>query len=143
MYTLLMVLFIILCLFLTLFILIQQGKGDWGLGSMGGSQMLFGGSGGQEFFEKITWILGGLFIFGALGLSILKSKEVRQSVLADVQVSKEQRTEQKPLQPAATQQLPINSDDDRDDVEAQAANEAQPLQPAATTNEGPQTPSQA
>ncbi len=139
MYTLLMVLFIILCLFLTLFILIQQGKGDWGLGSMGGSQMLFGGSGGQEFFEKITWILGGLFIFGALGLSILKSKEVRQSVLADVQVSKEQRTEQKPLQPAATQQLPIDSDD----VDTQAANETQPLQPAATTNEGPQAPSQA
>jgi preprotein translocase subunit SecG len=81
MYTLLMVLFIILCFFLALFILIQQGKGDLGLGSMGGGQMLFGGSGGQGFFEKATWIMGAIFIFGSLGLAILKSKEHRASAL--------------------------------------------------------------
>ena len=82
MYTFLMVIFIILCLFLALFILLQQGKGDMGLGGLGGStQMLFGGSGGQEFFERITWFLGALFIFGSLGLAILKSKEVRESRL--------------------------------------------------------------
>ena len=84
MVTLLMVLFVILCLFLALFILIQQGKGDMGLGSLGGGgQMLFGGSGGQEFFEKLTWIMGALFILGALGLTILKTKQMETSRLKE------------------------------------------------------------
>ena len=74
--------FVVLCLFLGLFILIQQGKGDMGLGSLGGStQMLFDGSGGQEFFVKTTWILGSFFIFGSLGLAILKSREINRSRL--------------------------------------------------------------
>lgn len=77
------VLFIILCFFLGLSILIQQGKGDMGLGGLGGGgQMLFGGSGGQDFFEKMTWVMGALFIFGALGLTILKTKEVSKSQLS-------------------------------------------------------------
>ncbi len=85
MFTFFMVLFVIVVFFLAIIILIQQGKGDMGLGSLGGStQMLFGGSGGQEFFEKITWILGTIFILGSLGLAILKSKEVRTSRLQGV-----------------------------------------------------------
>ncbi|MFH1644348.1 MAG: preprotein translocase subunit SecG [bacterium] len=85
--TVLMVLFILLCLFLSLFILIQQGKGDMGLGSLGGgTQLLFGGSGGQSFFEKATWIMGFIFIFGALGISILKSKEHGMSRLKDITI---------------------------------------------------------
>ena len=61
-------------LFLILFILIQKGKGNMGLGALGGgAQTLFGGSGGQDIFQKITWILGGIFMAGSLGLSILKS----------------------------------------------------------------------
>lgn len=76
------VLFVICALFLAIFVLIQQGKGDMGMGSLSGStQMLFGGSGGQTFFEKTTWILGAIFMFGALGLSVLKSREIRSSRL--------------------------------------------------------------
>lgn len=83
MFTLLMTFFVILAFFLAFFILLQQGKGDMGLGGLGGgTQMLFGGSGGQEFFEKITWVLGAIFVFGSLGLSVLKSKEARESQLA-------------------------------------------------------------
>lgn len=82
MITLLTILFIILCFFLAIIILLQQGKGDMGLGSMAGGQMLFGGSGGQTFFERATWIMGAIFIFGSLGLAILKSKEVRSSRLS-------------------------------------------------------------
>ena len=60
-----------------------------GLGSLGGSsQLLFGGSGGQSFFEKITWIVGAIFIFGALGISIMRSKEHGMSRLKDVTVQK-------------------------------------------------------
>jgi len=82
MFGFLMFLFVLVTFILAGFILLQQGKGDMGLGSLGGStQMLFGGSGGQEFFEKITWVLGAIFILGSLGLAILKSKEVRTSEL--------------------------------------------------------------
>lgn len=46
-----------------------------GLGALQATnQMLFGGSGGQDTFEKITWTLAAVFMFGALGLSIAKSK---------------------------------------------------------------------
>ena len=63
-------------LFLALFIVIQKGKGSMGLGALGGgAQTLFGGSGGQDLFQKITWVLGILFMAGSLGLSILKTKE--------------------------------------------------------------------
>lgn len=74
MIVLLTTLFIFLCLFLVLFILLQQGKGDLGLGGLGGAgQSFFGGSGGQEFFEKATWTMGAIFMVGALGLAMLKT----------------------------------------------------------------------
>lgn len=61
---------------LILLILIQKGKGSIGIGTMGGgSQMLFGGSGGQDIFQKATWVLGAILIFGSLGLAVLKSKK--------------------------------------------------------------------
>ena len=73
-------LFIIMCLFMVLLILMQQGKGSMGIGAIGGgSQMLFGGSGGQDLFQKLTWVLGAIFIFGSLGLSIFITKEHNKS----------------------------------------------------------------
>ncbi len=98
MYTLLMVFFVFLCIFLGFFILLQQGKGDLGVGSMQGSQMLFGGSGGQGFFEKATWIMGALFILGSLGLAIVKSRETQASILEGYTAPKVQ-----PIQPITTQ----------------------------------------
>ncbi len=78
--TLLMVFFIVICFVLILSVLLQQGKGDMGLGGLGGgSQMLFGGSGGQEIFERATWVMGAIFIIGALGLAILKSKHTEKT----------------------------------------------------------------
>lgn len=45
-----------------------------GLGSFGGSsQMLFGGTGGQDLFQKITWILGIIFMAGSLWLSLMRT----------------------------------------------------------------------
>lgn len=67
--------FIILCFLMTFIIFLQKGKGSLGLGALGGgSQMLFGGSGGQDLFQKITWVLLALFMFGSLSLSIMKSR---------------------------------------------------------------------
>lgn len=77
-YGILMTVFVILCFFLGLFILIQQGKGDMGLGSLGGgSQTLFGGSGGQDFFEKSTWVMGLVFIGIALLLTIWQPSQTQ------------------------------------------------------------------
>ena len=71
----LVVLFVFTCLLLIMMILIQQGKGSMGLGSLGGgTQMLFGGSGGQDIFQKITWVLATIFIIGSLVLALMKTK---------------------------------------------------------------------
>lgn len=44
-----------------------------GLGGLGGStQLLFGGSGGQDIFQKATWIMGVIFMGGSLMLAIMK-----------------------------------------------------------------------
>ena len=78
-YYLLVTPFIIMCFLLIFIIFLQKGKGSMGLGSMGGgTQMLFGGSGGQDLFQKATWVMVGIFLFGSLGLSIYKTKTVKQ-----------------------------------------------------------------
>jgi len=79
-YGLLLTLLVFACFLLILVILIQQGKGGLGLGSLGGgAQMLFGGSGGQDIFQKITWFLGAVFMFGSLILFLLGSRGVDYS----------------------------------------------------------------
>ena len=68
-------LYILMCCFIVFLVLMQKGKGNMGLGSMGGgNQMLFGSSGGQDIFQKITWILCALLLIGSLSLSVLKNK---------------------------------------------------------------------
>jgi protein translocase SecG subunit len=75
-YGFLLTLYLINCFFLVLIILMQKGKGSLGLGGLGGgAQMLFGGGGGQDLFQKITWVLGSIFMAGALILSLMKSTE--------------------------------------------------------------------
>ena len=65
---------------LLMLIFIQKGKGSLGLGNIGGgTQMLFGGSGGQDLFQKATWVLGGLFMAGSLCLALLKSSNFQGS----------------------------------------------------------------
>jgi preprotein translocase subunit SecG len=72
-YGLLLTFFIALCFFLILMVLIQKGKGSIGIGNLGGgTQMLFGGSGGQDLFQKITWVCGALFMASSLFLALMK-----------------------------------------------------------------------
>ena len=78
-YGFLLTLYLINCLFLVLIILMQKGKSSLGLGGLGGgAQMIFGGSGGQDLFQKITWILGTIFICGSMLLSLMKSSEYKK-----------------------------------------------------------------
>lgn len=68
-------LFTFLCLLIILMVLIQRGKSSMGLGNMGGgNQMLFGSSGGQDIFQKITWVMCVLLLSGSLTIAILKAK---------------------------------------------------------------------
>jgi len=76
----LMILFSLMCVFLVFLIFLQKGKGSMGLGSMGGgTQMLFGGGGGQDLFQKTTWVLVALFLSGSLGLAMYKNKVSKQA----------------------------------------------------------------
>ncbi len=80
-YGFLLTLYIILCLLIVLIVLIQKGKSSMGIGAIGGSsQTLFGGSGGQDIFQKTTWILGTLFMASSLGIALLKSHQAKQLV---------------------------------------------------------------
>lgn len=72
--------YIFICVLLVLLVLIQKGKGSMGLGAFGGgTQMLFGGSGGQDLFQKITWVLGAAFLCGSLLLALMKSSQISTS----------------------------------------------------------------
>jgi preprotein translocase subunit SecG len=75
-YGLLVTGYVIVCILLILLILLQKGKGSSGFGGMASStQMIFGGSGGQDVFQKATWFLGFLFMLGSLSLSMIKTKK--------------------------------------------------------------------
>ena len=69
-----------LCFLIIFLVLVQRGKSSMGLGNMGGgNQMLFGSSGGQDIFQKATWIMCVLLLVGSLGISVLKVKNAGRS----------------------------------------------------------------
>ena len=101
-YGLLVTLYVFVSIFLMLIVMVQKGKGSMGLGGLGGgTQMLFGGSGGQDIFQKITWVLGTIFIGGSLMLSLMKSRESRTFKYIKKEVVAQQPTQQ-PLTKAPT-----------------------------------------
>lgn len=75
-------LYVFIALIILLLVLIQPGKSSMGLGTLGGgTQMLFGGSGGQSIFQKATWVLGTLFMTLSLALAVMKSSTVQSRYL--------------------------------------------------------------
>jgi preprotein translocase subunit SecG len=66
------VLFVILCVLLILAILLQSDKGA-GMGILGGSSQSAFGSSTADVITKITAVMVGLFLLGALSLSALES----------------------------------------------------------------------
>lgn len=77
---LLNVMFVLLSFFIIFIVLLQKSKGSLGLvGSFGSANIIFGGSGGQDFFQKLTWGAIALFMFGSLGLALLKNRSVAKS----------------------------------------------------------------
>ena len=93
-----------------LIILLQKGKSSAGMGGFGGgAQVLFGGSGGQDIFQKITWIMGALFMGGSLMLAIMKSRQADQPLyLKDVQLPRQ--TSPAPVFPSKNDMAPLTDD---------------------------------
>lgn len=74
--TLLTIIYAFLTVFSVIIVLIQRGKNSSGMGRMGGgSQMLFGASGGQDVLQKTTWIIAALIMGGCLTLGVIKSRQ--------------------------------------------------------------------
>lgn len=79
-YGFLVAVYIMTCFLLMGLILIQKSKGSLGIGSIGGSmQVLFGGSGGQSLLQKVTWVLGAVFMILSLLLALMKSSQLSTS----------------------------------------------------------------
>jgi protein translocase SecG subunit len=94
-------------LLLIFVILLQKGSNSMGFGNMGGgNQMLFGGSGGQNIFQKITWVLAFLFMAGSLVLAIAKTKQVRSSRYLEYATQAPQIPMQAPVSPAQAPSTP-------------------------------------
>ncbi len=108
-YGFLVSLYIINCFLLVLLILIQQSKGGMGIGALGGgSQMLFGASGGQDFLQKTTWLLAALFMAGSLSLALLKTRQYKTSQYIRQEVPMQQQTPVHPT-PAPTPAEPTDN----------------------------------
>lgn len=98
-YNVLIIAFGILCVLMVLIILMQKGKSSMGLGSLGGgTQLLFGGSGGQDLFQKVTWVMGALFMGGSLVLAMMKRPTESQLLSA---LAKQRAMETAPAVPSA------------------------------------------
>ena len=71
--TILIIMYVIACLFLILIVLLQAGKGGGMGAAFGGatsSGSVFGGRGAATFMGKMTWIMAFLFIVLSVGISL-------------------------------------------------------------------------
>ena len=100
--TLLSILHIIVCFFLILVVLLQQGKGG-GLGAFGGATaQVFGGRGAGNFMTRLTYICAGIFMLTSMSLAYLSSStdEALQK-RAETQAAEKQSKERQHLPPPA------------------------------------------
>ena len=97
---LLTTLHIIVCVFLILVVLMQQGKGaDWaGAFGGGGSQSTFGARGAGTVLSRATTVAAVLFMVTSLALTILISQPGGSSVIREGAKSKQQQQPQPPAQ---------------------------------------------
>jgi preprotein translocase subunit SecG len=76
---------VIVCLFLILVVLLQQGKGaDLSVFGGGGTQAAFGARGATTLLHKLTVIAFVGFIFTTMGIGLLKNTARGGSVIGDL-----------------------------------------------------------
>jgi preprotein translocase subunit SecG len=127
MYTAIVVIHLIVCLFLIFIILIQSSKGaEMGAAFGGSSQTLFGSRGAATFLSKLTTGAAIAFMLTSLLLAVTSIK--RDSVVSSIPV---QQTAEKPL--AGTGAGPLQ------DVQPVAPGQGETQEtPAAPSTEGKQ-----
>lgn len=82
MHALVVALYVLVCLLILLVVLIQGGENVDITAAFGGvSQAAFGPRGTVSTLEKITWVLGGIFLALAIALTVWTSKAQPSSVL--------------------------------------------------------------
>jgi preprotein translocase subunit SecG len=88
--TLLTIFHVLVCIFLILVVLLQQGKGaDWaGTFGGGGSQTVFGARGAGTLLSKATTTAAVIFMITSLALTILVARPGVNSVIGDKAVPK-------------------------------------------------------
>ena len=87
MYTVVLVIHLIVCLFLIFIILVQSSKGaEMGAAFGGSSQTLFGSRGAATFLNKLTTSIAITFMISSLLLAVLSVR--RGSVMSSVIVDK-------------------------------------------------------
>src|SRR5512132_1924537 len=75
MYTFILIIHVIVCIFLIFIVLIQSGKGaELGAAFGGSSQTLFGARGAATFFSKMTTISAIVFMLTSLVLAVITNK---------------------------------------------------------------------
>jgi preprotein translocase subunit SecG len=86
-YSILIVAYVIVCIFLVLTVLLQQGKGAEIGAVFGSSDTIFGSAGPASFLHKITAGLAVFFMVFALILTYLSAHKVEKSIMQDVEVT--------------------------------------------------------
>jgi protein translocase SecG subunit len=79
-YEIFVTLFCFFCLLLIIIVVMQKNHGGfWSGPASNDSTIIFGGSGGTDVLQKITWFFGVILILGAFSLSIYKARRAQQS----------------------------------------------------------------
>ena len=100
---LLLVIHVIVCIALIIIVLLQAGKGaeiGASFGS-GGSNTVFGASGGQSFMSKLTAGAAIIFMLTSLTLAYFYGKPGSSSVMPETVAPQSAPAPQAPAQPAA------------------------------------------
>jgi len=95
---------VLVCVFLILVVLLQQGKGaDWaGTFGGGGSQTVFGARGAGTILSKATTVAAIVFMITSLALTILIARPGGSSVINEKAVPKTPSAPTQQSQPAPT-----------------------------------------
>ncbi|HEX9750293.1 MAG TPA: preprotein translocase subunit SecG [candidate division Zixibacteria bacterium] len=109
MYSLVIVLYLIVCIAMVISILLQSSKGDGLAGAFGGSSMtgtVFGGRGAATFLSKATSILGASFMVLAIALAFLHPATGTSSQAGSSAVEEAVQKGEVPLAPPVQQAQP-------------------------------------
>jgi len=94
-FTVLVIIHVIVCIFLVAIVLVNVGKGSEVGAVFTGSQAIFGGAGPGTFLNKVTAVLAFLFFATSLALTYFSAKRAGSSIMEKPpEISKSRR--QKP-----------------------------------------------